>query len=74
MPRTRGVHAIGYKPAVRSQIEAGRYANATDVIRSGLRLLDDTPRAGAGGKQIVFVHPQSTDGVLIEICAEPTRK
>ena len=26
---------------VRSQIEAGRYANATDVIRSGLRLLEE---------------------------------
>ena len=26
---------------VRSQIDAGRYANATDVIRSGLRLLEE---------------------------------
>ncbi len=26
---------------VRSQIESGRYANATDVIRSGLRLLEE---------------------------------
>jgi len=26
---------------VASQIEAGRYANATDVIRSGLRLLEE---------------------------------
>jgi len=41
---------------------------------AGLRLLDETPRTGAGGKQIVFVHPQSADGVLIEICAEPSRK
>ena len=41
---------------------------------AGLQLLDATPRTGAGGKQIVFVHPQSADGVLIEICAEPTRE
>ncbi|MCW5757486.1 MAG: type II toxin-antitoxin system ParD family antitoxin [Phycisphaeraceae bacterium] len=26
---------------VRAQIESGRYANATDVIRSGLRLLEE---------------------------------
>ena len=39
---------------------------------AGLQLLDATPRTGAGGKQIVFVHPQSADGVLIEICAEVT--
>ena len=36
---------------------------------AGLQLLDDTPRAGAGGKKIVFLHPKSGDGVLIEICS-----
>jgi len=35
---------------------------------AGLRLLDETPRTGAGGKQIVFVHPKDTGGVLLEIC------
>lgn len=39
---------------------------------AGLRLLDDKPRTGAGDKRIVFVHPHSADGVLIEICASPT--
>jgi methylmalonyl-CoA/ethylmalonyl-CoA epimerase len=37
---------------------------------AGLRLLDETPRQGAGGKKIVFMHPRSTGGVLIEICSE----
>ena len=37
----------------------------------GLQLLDETPRIGAGGKQIVFLHPRSTGGVLMEICADP---
>ena len=37
---------------------------------AGLRLLDDAPRAGAGGKQIAFVHPKSGGGVLIEICSD----
>lgn len=36
---------------------------------AGLRLLDETPRTGAGGKRIVFLHPGSGGGVLLEICA-----
>ncbi len=37
---------------------------------AGMRLLDETPRLGAGGKKIVFLHPKSGGGVLIEICSE----
>ena len=37
---------------------------------AGLRLLDESPRQGAGGKKIVFMHPKSGGGVLIEICSE----
>ena len=33
----------------------------------GIRLIDDTPRMGAEGKRIVFLHPSSTGGVLIEL-------
>ena len=33
---------------------------------SGARLLNE-PRAGAGGHLYVFVHPQSTGGVLLEL-------
>ena len=39
--------------------------------QAGIRLLDETPCTGAGGKQIVFLHPKSGGGVLIEVCAEP---
>ncbi len=38
---------------------------------AGLRLLDESPRTGAGGKQIAFLHPKDTGGVLMEICADP---
>ncbi|MGA9838675.1 MAG: methylmalonyl-CoA epimerase [Gemmatimonadaceae bacterium] len=34
---------------------------------AGLRLLDATPRIGAEGKRIAFLHPSSTGGVLIEL-------
>ena len=33
----------------------------------GLTLIDDTPRMGAEGKRIAFLHPASTGGVLIEL-------
>ena len=34
---------------------------------TGLRLIDDTPRLGAEGKRIAFLHPSSTGGILIEL-------
>ncbi len=34
----------------------------------GVRLIDETPRLGAEGKQIAFIHPKETGGVLIELC------
>jgi methylmalonyl-CoA/ethylmalonyl-CoA epimerase len=33
----------------------------------GVKLIDDTPRMGAEGKRIAFLHPASTGGVLIEL-------
>ena len=36
----------------------------------GLRLLNDAPKPGADGKQIFFVHPKDTGGVLMEFCSD----
>ncbi len=33
----------------------------------GMRLIDETPKIGAGGAKIAFVHPKSTGGVLLEL-------
>lgn len=33
----------------------------------GIKLIDETPRVGAEGKRIAFLHPASTGGVLIEL-------
>ncbi len=41
---------------------------------AGVRLLDETPRTGAGGKQIVFLHPKDCGGVLVEMCAPAAGK
>jgi methylmalonyl-CoA epimerase len=34
----------------------------------GVRLIDETPRRGAHGNLIAFLHPKATGGVLIELC------
>jgi methylmalonyl-CoA epimerase len=34
----------------------------------GMRLIDETPRKGAHGNTIAFLHPKSTGGVLTELC------
>jgi methylmalonyl-CoA/ethylmalonyl-CoA epimerase len=34
---------------------------------AGLRLIDETPRIGAEGKRIAFLHPTATGGVLVEL-------
>jgi methylmalonyl-CoA/ethylmalonyl-CoA epimerase len=36
----------------------------------GFVLLSDEPKLGADGKIIVFLHPKSTNGVLIELCQD----
>jgi len=37
----------------------------------GYRLVDETPRTGAGGCRIAFLHPKATDGILIELTDQP---
>jgi len=38
-----------------------------ELKSKGYRLIDETPRVGAGGKKIAFIHPSSTGGVLLEL-------
>jgi methylmalonyl-CoA epimerase len=35
---------------------------------AGVRLIDETPRPGAHGTQVAFLHPKSLGGVLVELC------
>src|SRR5690349_15537176 len=35
--------------------------------KAGIRLIDQSPRIGAEGKRIAFLHPSSTSGALIEL-------
>lgn len=59
--RGPGLHHVAFEVAdLRAEMER--------VRGLGLRLLADEPRAGADGKQIVFLHPKDTAGVLVELC------
>ena len=39
-----------------------------ELKEKGIQLIDETPRTGAGGARIAFLHPKSTGGVLVELC------
>ncbi len=38
-----------------------------ELKEKGVRLIDQTPRYGAGGARIAFVHPKATGGLLLEL-------
>jgi len=40
----------------------------SELKEKGIRLIDEKPRYGAGGAKIAFLHPKSTNGILIELC------
>lgn len=59
-----GVHHIAF--AVKDLAEKLKSAD-----ERGVRLIDKTPRKGAEGLNIAFLHPKSTFGVLTELCEAP---
>ena len=42
-------------------------AAIAELKDKGARLIDETPRVGAGGCLVAFVHPSTTNGVLLEL-------
>jgi methylmalonyl-CoA/ethylmalonyl-CoA epimerase len=47
--------------------------NLIELENKGVQLIDKTPRKGAEGLDIAFLHPKSTCGVLLEICENNNR-
>ena len=45
-------------------------ATIADLKKKGFTLLSDEPKRGADNKLVVFVHPKSANGVLVEFCQE----
>lgn len=46
------------------------YAEMTRLKAEGFVILNENPKKGADNKLVCFVHPKSTNGVLIELCQE----
>lgn len=63
--RGEGLHHLAFEVAdLAATMEALREA--------GFELLSEQPQAGADDKQIAFVHPKQTHGVLVEFCESRT--
>ena len=61
--RGEGIHHLAFEVGdIDAEIE--RLSNA------GYRLIHETPKDGADNKRIAFLHPKSTNGVLVELCQE----
>lgn len=58
--RGGGIHHIA--------VEVENIVSVLEKLRSnGAKLIDETPKIGAGGCLIAFVHPKSSGGVLLEL-------
>lgn len=40
------------------------------LTQQGFQVVNETPQLGAGNKLICFLHPKSTNGILVELCQE----
>ena len=47
------------------------YAALDELRAKGVKLLDETPKAGHGGSRIAFLDPASTGDILIELAELP---
>lgn len=46
------------------------YAEITRLKEAGFQFIQEEPKPGADGKLICFLHPKSTQGVLVELCMD----
>ena len=61
--RGEGIHHIAF---LVEDIEA----EVARLEEEGFRVLNTTPKLGADNKRVVFLHPKSANGVLVELCEE----
>ena len=61
--RGEGIHHIAFEvDNIKTEIER--------LKKEGFNIINETPKKGADNKLICFVHPKSTNHVLIELCQE----
>jgi methylmalonyl-CoA/ethylmalonyl-CoA epimerase len=58
--RGPGIHHVCYRV---SDLDAA----LARCRAAGYQLVDETPRRGAGGRRIAFLHPKATNGILLEL-------
>ncbi|MBM7713737.1 methylmalonyl-CoA/ethylmalonyl-CoA epimerase [Bacillus thermophilus] len=59
--RGEGIHHIAFGvSSIQERIN--------DLKEKGIRMIDESPRRGAGGALVAFMHPKSAHGVLYELC------
>lgn len=63
--RGEGLHHVAYAVA-------GIEDRLRELAAGGVRLIDETSRPGAHDMRIAFLHPESTGGVLTELCEPGT--
>ena len=61
--RGEGIHHIAFGV---SDIDA----EVERLTKEGFRVLNEKPKKGADGKMVVFLHPKSSHGVLVELCQD----
>lgn len=61
--RGEGIHHIAFS-VVNIESEMNR------LQKEGFILLNEIPKKGADNKFVAFLHPKSTNGVLVELCQE----
>lgn len=61
--RGEGIHHIAF------EVEDIR-AEMQRLQQEGFVLLNEQPKAGADNKLVCFLHPKSTNGVLVELCQQ----
>jgi len=65
--RGEGVHHLAFAAE-------GIEGALQSLENKGVLLIDKVPRKGAEGLDIAFLHPKSTQGVLMELCEERSKK
>lgn len=61
--RGEGVHHIAFAvDDIQSEIAR--------LKKEGFIVLNETPKKGADNKLVAFLHPKSTEGVLVELCQD----
>lgn len=64
--RGEGIHHIAFEV---EDIES----EVSRLQAEGFQLIHQAPKDGADNKKICFLHPKSTNGVLIELCQEKAK-